>query len=128
MFIHAYQSYLWNEVVKSFLKETYKKNFEFDNLIFVKEVEENISVPLVAFDTVFKDPVIKRLYEHLLKEEKISLRDFIVRSLPESMPVSTEREVFVKVSDFKKEQNSLEFTLPKGSYATIFLKQLESFL
>ncbi len=128
LFIHAYQSYLWNEVVKIYLKESFKDAFSFEEYVFVKERKSDISIPLVGFDTVFKNELIEKIYEELLKKENIVLRDFVVRSFPECMPISTERQVFIDVEGVKLEGSSLEFTLPKGSYATVFLKQLESFL
>lgn len=124
LYIHAYQSYLWNEVVKTYLIDGIK----FEGYMFVKEKGKNINIPLVAFDTIFKNKEVEKIYTALLEKENLKLRDFIIRSFPDAMPISTERKLFVDVKDYKREKEYVEFTLPKGSYATIFLKQLESFL
>ncbi len=127
LWVHAYQSYLWNEVVKQYLKKYSKEWRTFENYVFVKE-KDSLSIPLLGFDTIFTNKNIETLYKKLLADEKVAIRDFILRSFPESMPISTEREVFVEVKNFRREESFVEFTLPKGSYATVFLKQLESFL
>ena len=84
-------------------------------------------IPLIAFDTEFQDPLVERFCLEVLKEQTITLDDFIIRTFPEIMPVTTLRPLFVNVTDFKTDNNNIQFTLPKGSYATTFLKQLEAF-
>ena len=128
LFVHAYQSYVWNELVKAYLKEKYKDAYEFGNLVFVKEKKEALQIPLIAFDTIFMNKDVERIANEILKKEGISLRDFVLRSFPEAMPISLLRDVFIEVKDVKREKGCIEFTLPKGAYATVFLKHLESFL
>lgn len=127
LLVNSYQSYLWNKVVALYLKKKYE-TVTHKEYVFVKGRGENIDIPLVAFDTEFSDPLVEELYEKVMEEEEIKLRDFVLRSFPEAMPISTSRPVFVSVKEFKIDGNWIEFTLPKGSYATVLIEQLETFL
>ncbi|MFA4887381.1 MAG: tRNA pseudouridine(13) synthase TruD [Candidatus Nanoarchaeia archaeon] len=126
LFVHAYQSELWNEVVKSYLKEKYEDAFEVNGFVYLKEKKENVSIPLIAFDTVFQDLLIEKLYNELLKKEGLTLRSFVMRKLSDLMPVSTERDVFVEVKEFNYKESYVEFILSKGSYATVLLEELDA--
>ena len=71
--------------------------------------------------------------KNIIDEEKIAERDFIIRQIPELSSEGDQRAAFVKVNDFKmvkKEKDELnksklklkvKFSLPKGSYATVFI-------
>jgi len=105
-------------------------------LAFPKEEMKNVKIPLLNFDTEFKGK-IGSIYEEILEEEGISLRDFIIRQLPKMVSLSEKRDAFVEVKDLKigrlttdelykgKKKQRVSFTLPKGSYATILIRNLE---
>ncbi len=108
-YIHAYQSELWNK-----LAEKSKKKI----------------LPLIGFLTEGKD------YDSILKQEGITKKDFILRSIPELSSEGSERERVIKIKKFKtleftddelnadKYKQIISFTLPKGSYATVVIKNL----
>ncbi len=110
LFVHAYQSHLWN---------------------IVAEKAENGVLPVVGFGTVVIDEITKSV----LAEEGVSPSDFVVRELPEVSAEGSEREVWAEAKDLKvggleldeffdgKKKVVLEFFLPKGSYATEFIRQ-----
>lgn len=127
LYINSVQSYFWNKVVAEYLKKNYKK-YSGDELVFVDKIKKKVSIPLIGFDAEFKDKTIEKLYFELLEKYDLRLENFITRKIPEIMPVSLEREVFVNVKNFKYSNNWISFELPKGSYATIVLKKLESYL
>jgi tRNA pseudouridine13 synthase len=112
LYIHSYQSYLWNKV----LSLTTKKHNK---------------IPLIGFGTEIKELEIKELYKIVMKEEEITIRDFIIRQLPELSLEGEERDAYIEVKDLEitnleddefyenKKKVTLEFSLPKGSYATV---------
>ena len=70
-----------------------------------------------------------------MKEENITNDDFLIRQFPEISVEGAERSTFVNVKNFKyKYENDelnnnkfkciLEFSLPKGAYGTIVVKEL----
>lgn len=116
MYVHAYQSFIWNETVKEI------------------KVEE---VPLVGFGTELSEfPKVKKIVENILEKEKINLTDFIIKQIPELSLEGDVRKVFINIKDFKilektkdelnkgKKKIKVSFTLPKGSYGTIVIKEI----
>lgn len=129
LYINSYQSYLWNKVASEYLKSTLKKSEykEHESLIFPKTKSiKNIKIPLISFDAEFNNKTIENIYNQLLKQENIALRDFLIRQFPEQLPITTLRDLIVKIKDFKYKNNKLTFQLPKGSYATILIKHIEA--
>ena len=118
--LNSYQSYIFNEAVNEYIKK-YKSG----------------TLPMINFDTKFKNKFIENIYTKIMVKEKINKSDFILREMPFLIGESKERKVFVSVKNFKyrygrDELNNgkikclLEFTLPKGSYGTLFVKSLFS--
>lgn len=113
LYVHAYQSSFWNK-----LAEKYRNS------------KENMSLPIIGFGTeVTKD------VKQLLEEENISTRDFIIKEIPELSIEGSERNLFTEASDLKlgnleddelnseKKKIKIKFFLPKGCYATEFIRQ-----
>lgn len=108
MFLHAYQSMLWNNVVEK-----------------VKSEE----VPIFGFGTEFdEDDEIKKTYEEMMKREAINQRDFIIRKMPELSAEGEMRKANVEAKELSFEIDGkeavLKFVLPKGSYATSVIDQI----
>jgi len=109
-YIHSYQSYIWNMVAE-------------------KSKDKKISI--IGYLSKIKD----KNYIKILKEEDIIAKDFLIRQFPEISVEGSERDTFVNVKNFKyryenDELNNgkfkciLEFSLPKGAYGTIVVKEL----
>lgn len=113
LYIHSYQSYLWNLTVKEYLKNNNNKKEKF---------------PLIGFGIEINDKRIKKIVDNILKKEKINPREFIIRKIPELSSEGVERDLFIKIKDFKrnikKDIIKLSFFLEKGSYATTVIEYL----
>lgn len=121
IYIHSYQSYLYNLIVDKYLQCKYKKNAK---------------IPLIGFGTEVKDKELKKIIENIMKKEKIDYRDFIIRQIPELSSEGNERDMFVKIKSLKisnlekdelnkgKKKVKVKFYLPKGAYATNVIKFL----
>jgi len=107
LMVHSYQSYLWNKAAIEWANKT----------------DENILLSVVGFGTEDIDDITKEI----LKEEGVSPRDFVVRELPDISSEGDKRNLYAVAKNLKieKKDNSvvLEFSLPKGSYATEFVRQ-----
>ena len=83
---------------------------------------------LPGYDSKF-DKIGGVVIEQILDREGIKLSDFKVSSYPEISCRGTQRDAIIYPSDFKinsikKDKYKISFSLPKGSYATIVLREL----
>lgn len=109
-YIHSYQSYIWNKVA---------------------EKSKDKKIPIIGYLSEIKD----KYYNKILNEEGITAKDFLIRQFPEISVEGSERNTFVNVKNFKYKYGNdelnegkfkciLEFSLSKGSYGTIVVKEL----
>jgi len=116
----SYQSYLFNRYVCNYLK-SFKDSYLHNGYVFVRKIKRSKEINLLSFDN-YDDYLV------YLKEDGLDENDLIVRSIPDVLFLGNKRKLFVKVSDFKVKGNAVEFSLPKGSYATVVISKLESYL
>ena len=120
LYIHAYQSFLWNEVAKKIIKN-------------YPDTRQQ-SLPILGFGSELEG-VKKDYYSEIMQQESITQRDFINKKIPELSSDGSQRELFMVVDNFsyeikkdelfdKKTKVELVFTLGKGSYATTLIKHL----
>lgn len=137
-YVNAYQSFLFNQALASYLKSKYKKYYPVDyskgEFVFSNEVLKNEDFPILGFLTSFKNKEIAEIYEGLMRKEKLKKEDFVMKSTPELSSEGNERKMFASVDDLKvsyskdelhkgKLKAVLDFKLPPGSYATIVIKK-----
>jgi tRNA pseudouridine13 synthase len=134
MYIHAYQSKLWNEAAKELLKGSPTLNSGAINIYNTK----NMKLPLIGFATEVQDKDVKQIVERILQNEDVKKEDFVIRAIPELSSAGNERDLFVEIRDLKigqleddelnsgKKKVKVSFSLGKGSYATEVIKALFS--
>ncbi len=117
LFVHAYQSQLWNDIVKKYVKD--------------KDIEtlENTELPIIGFGSIIKNDVLRPLVEAAMEKEQLTLRDFIIRPLPHLSQEGDYRNIFTEAKDFKILEHDddfikISFRLDKGCYATEVVRQL----
>jgi tRNA(Glu) U13 pseudouridine synthase TruD len=115
LYVHAYQSYLWNICLKDYVK-TNKKNVE---------------IPLIGFGTEDMDSKVEKIVDKVMEKENVSFRSFINRSIPEISLEGGLRDAFTEIKNFeilekRKKLVKIKFRLSKGSYATEAVKFLLS--
>ena len=147
LYLHAYQSYLFNETVRMFLssvidkKDMVVKEYPFGKLAFLQslilEKFEDLQVPLPGFlELESTESKINLIQKELLEREGVKVTDFIIKQFSNMSLEGNLRKMFASVEGFKvlpveddelnsgKEKVVVSFELGKGSYATMLLKQL----
>ncbi len=147
LYIHAYQSYLWNETVSRYLRIKFgesQRELTYSQGELVLSSDSNLSnlvdveIPLIGAlplsDSI--DSEVIKIIETLLAEEKLSRYDFIIKQFSNITPEGGMRNLVCSISQLKigkKEVDELHdsmwkqkisFVLSKGSYATMFVKFL----
>lgn len=122
LFVHAYQSWVYNRVLSRLLEDDW----------FDPEYE----IPLVGYKTELKDEKPENLIKEILEEEGVSQEDFRLQDFPELRSEGTYRRAFADFRNFEvleideddlnmtKNRMRVKFDLPKGSYATVFLREI----
>jgi tRNA pseudouridine13 synthase len=122
MFVHAYQSWLWNEVASECLKN--------------KKIKKGVRIPLIGFNTKLSGyPESKDIVTRILDREGIRLEYFHVRTMPELGSEGSERGLKIAPEglDFsvdddelnpEKSKVVLKFAIPAGSYATVVIDRV----
>ncbi|MFX1519294.1 MAG: tRNA pseudouridine(13) synthase TruD [Promethearchaeota archaeon] len=149
MFVHAIQSYLFNKFLSLRVeKGLLLKPIEGDIVqtangsvhLFKENRNEEESVlvaPLIGYELpLFPSGIVGDLFDELLNEEEIKPSMFHIKSYPEASSKGGYRPVITPVNDFQvlninddpfnenKKMLTITFSLRKGSYATILLREL----
>ena len=147
--VFAYQSWLWNEGVKAYLRQVVgiarltSIRYQAGTLLFLRELDpitarlvEGRTFPLLAPTTRFHDPAVERAALSVLGREDMGLADLAVPDTPEIHFDAEERPLLVypgrlavgepsndELNRGRKRVN-VAFTLPPGAYATLVVKRL----
>ncbi len=149
MYMHAYQSWLWNEAVSRFLKHSLPADvllaarYLGGYLWFHRFVPADLgsswrrmTVPLLAYRTRFNDGGIQAAYDEILRAEKIDQGTF--KPAGHNLPYmkGEERALLLIPAKMKcgavtpdekfpgRMKSTVEFDLGRGGYATLIVKKL----
>lgn len=147
--VFAYQSWLWNEGVKQFLREAVgirrlvAIRYQAGSLLFPRELDADqarllrgATFPLLAPSTAFSDPRIERAALSVLAREDMKLADLSVPGTPEIHFDPEERPLVgfpgrLALGEARPDELNrgrlrvnVAFTLPPGAYATLVVKRL----
>lgn len=127
LFIHAFQSYLFNEMLSARVKE---------GPISPEEGETRCGSSPIGFpnpSTEGDEWILGRIigYETtpnprekaLLEKHEIETSDFKLREIPELSSKGTARTLLAPYINFSFSENTFRFSLPAGSYATSLIRE-----
>jgi tRNA pseudouridine13 synthase len=145
MFVHAYQSYLFNKVVSERTKLGIDEYVEGDILIdneehlihefdrsevnqTIKEFQAHPSAPLYGTKVPLAGGELGKMEQMILDEEDLKLDDFTVPVMPKLGSHGIRRSIRFKIWDVSAEATEdgvlIEFSISKGSYATSVLREV----
>ncbi len=150
LWLAAFQSDLWNLMLSAWIQERvdparlYKVELATANVPFYSELTDSErasllepALPLPSARLHLEPGPILSLYESVLADEGMSLREVRVKYPRDSFFSKGERSAIVIPKDLKmhadeddinsgRQRVTLQFVLPRGAYATIFVKRLSS--
>lgn len=145
MFVHAYQSYLFNRAVSERTKLGIDQYIEGDILIDneehlvhefnpeemgerIKEFQAHPSAPLFGSKVPLAGGKLGEMEQKILGEEDLKLEDFMVSKMPKLGSHGIRRSIRFKIWDVFAEKTEdgviVGFSIPKGSYATSVLREV----
>ncbi|PSG99425.1 MAG: tRNA pseudouridine(13) synthase TruD [Nanohaloarchaea archaeon SW_7_43_1] len=122
LFVHAYQSWVFNRALSQLVENGW--------------YEPEYEIPLVGYKTDLKDGKPENLIEKVLEEENVSQEDFRLQNFPDLRSEGTYRRAFADFRNFdvleigednlnmNMNKMTVKFDLPKGAYATVFLREI----
>lgn len=132
LFAHAYQSYLFNEILNKRIDEGIGLGATEGDIL-----EDGIATaPLFGFDSKLAEGKPGEIEKKVLKEHDRKLGDFKVKSFPEMSCSGARKKILVfpkniKIKEITPDELSegklklaLSFSLDKGNYATTILREL----
>ncbi|MBT6774144.1 tRNA pseudouridine(13) synthase TruD, partial [Candidatus Woesearchaeota archaeon] len=138
MYVHAYQSYLWNETLAEYLKKNSKivteVAYSLSNFIFTDK-KLDLKIPLIGFNDTLVTEETKEIINQIMKKENLKHSDFVIKQIPELSMEGDLRNAFVDITDLKigvteedelninKKKVKVLFSLGKGSYATMVVRK-----
>ena len=132
-YVQAYQSYLFNRSLSSafsegenlFEAESGDVCFDFHGVIgkSVKGLEQNLALPFVGY-SYYKKTRFDFYISKILEQEEISPKDFFIKEMQEVSSEGGFRQAAVHCTGYSSQGNTVEFTLSRGSFATILLREI----
>ncbi|MGB9845731.1 tRNA pseudouridine(13) synthase TruD [Methanothermobacter tenebrarum] len=145
MFVHAYQSYLFNKVVSERAKFGINKYIEGDIIVdnrqriihnqeprkldeMIKRFEAHPTAPLYGSKVPLATGKVGEIERRILKEEEITLDLFKCEKMPRLGSHGMRRPIRFRVWDTSVQATDdgiiVEFSIPKGCYATAVLREI----
>ncbi len=113
IFVHAYQSWLWNSALEKMM-------------LAKKKIKKELPIP--GYETKLGRDEFSKNLKALMKKDDMELEDFKCKRMPELASAGEFRQSFIKPKGLElyteKNMIKLSFTLDKGTYATTLLREL----
>jgi len=132
-YIQAYQSFLFNCTLSSassvgdnlFEPQEGDVCFDFNGILgkYIKDVNQRLAIPFVGY-SYYKKTRFDNQISKILELEEISPKDFFIKEMQEVSNEGGFRQAVISCSDYSSDDNTLQFTLSRGSFATILLREI----
>lgn len=132
-YIQAYQSFIFNKSLSLafedgenlFEAQEGDVCFDFNGIIgkYVKGMDQNLALPFVGY-SYYKKTRFDYQISKVLEQEEITPKDFYIKEMQEVSNEGGFRQAAIHVSDYTSHENTVEFSLSRGSFATILLREI----
>ncbi len=132
-YIQAYQSFLFNQSLSStfsdgenlFEAQPSDVCFDFHGVIgkYVKGLDQRLALPFVGY-SYYKKTRFDYQISKILEQEEIAPKDFFIKEMQEVSSEGGFRQAAINCSDHSSSDATVEFSLSRGSFATILLREI----
>jgi tRNA pseudouridine13 synthase len=132
-YIQAYQSFLFNQSLSSafsdgenlFEAQPSDVCFDFHGIIgkYVKGLDQHLALPFVGY-SYYKKTRFDYQISKILGQEEITPKDFFIKEMQEVSSEGGFRQAAIHCSDYSSYETIVEFSLSRGSFATILLREI----
>jgi tRNA pseudouridine13 synthase len=132
-YIQAYQSFLFNHTLSSafldgenlFEPQEGDVCFDLKGVIgkYLRGEDQRLAIPFVGY-SYYKKTRFDYQISKILEFEEISPKDFYIKEMQEVSNEGGFRQAAISCSNYSSEDNIVEFTLSRGSFATILLREI----
>ena len=132
-YIQSFQSFLFNHALSSafldgedlFTPQEGDICFDSNGIIgkFLKGKKQLLAIPFVGY-SYYKKTRFDYQISKILESEEISPKDFFVKEMQEVSNEGGFRQAGIDCTDYSAKDDTVEFTLSRGSFATIILREL----
>ena len=132
-YIQAYQSFIFNQSLSSsfsdgenlFEAQPNDVCFDLKGIIgkYVKGLDQHLALPFVGY-SYYKKTRFDYQISKILAQEEISPKDFFIKEMQEVSSEGGFRQAAIHCSDYSSTGDAVEFSLSRGSFATILLREI----
>jgi tRNA pseudouridine13 synthase len=132
-YIQAYQSFIFNQSLSSafldgenlFEAQSGDVCFDLHGIIgkYVNGLDQNLALPFVGY-SYYKKTRFDFQISKILQQEEITPKDFFIKEMQEVSSEGGFRQSAIHCSDYSSGDNVVEFSLSRGSFATIVLREI----
>jgi tRNA pseudouridine13 synthase len=132
-YIQAYQSFIFNQSLSAafsdgenlFESQSGDICFDHNGIIgkYVKGMDQNLALPFVGY-SYYKKTRFDFQISKILEQEEVSPKDFFIKEMQEASSEGGFRQAAIHCTDYSSHGNVVEFSLSRGSFATILLREI----
>ena len=132
-YVQAYQSYLFNLTLSAafndgeelFLPEEGDVCYDKNGILgkFANDSTQRLSIPFIGY-SYYKKTRFHYQISKILEHEEISPKDFFLKDMQEISNEGGFRNASIQCDDVKLDDDVISFTLSRGSFATIVLREI----
>jgi tRNA pseudouridine13 synthase len=136
LFLHAYQSFLFNDMINTRIDKGYKLN----SISGDKITDDDVCLQLFGYNSQFSEGEAGEIEKEIFKKEEIHFKDFFnkdysvlcikgdyrsIKTFPRNLKLISIEDDDLNQEDIPGSKKvTLSFTLDKGQYATVLIREL----
>jgi tRNA pseudouridine13 synthase len=132
-YVQAYQSFLFNHALSAaftdgenlFEAQEGDVCYDLHGIIgkYVKGLDQHLALPFVGY-SYYKKTRFDFQISKILASEEITPKDFFIKEMQEISSEGGFRQAAIQCNDYTSKDTTVEFTLSRGSFATILLREI----